>query len=218
MKKSDQFGFMINQSRCIGCRTCQMACKDYQDSPIGVNFRRVYEYEGGDFTVDENNVIHSQSVYAYYTTISCNHCMDPACLKACPTGAMMKTRYGIVMVNDKRCVGCQACAMACPYGSPQFNKHTGHMNKCDGCIDRLDEGKDPVCVSSCPFRALDYGDINELRDKYKTSLASCSPLPSETATLPNLAIVPEKNTKPSYEKSGKMHLPHKYQGVEDDIL
>lgn len=217
LNKDDQFGFMMDQSRCVGCRTCQMACKDYKDRPVGVNFRRVYEYEGGGYSINEEGTIISNDVFAYYTSISCNHCTDPACLKACPTGAMMKTRYGIVMVNDKRCVGCKACAMACPYGAPQFNKIEKHMNKCDGCIDRLDEGLDPICVASCPFRALDYGNISDLRAKHGY-LASVAPLIKESATLPNLVIKPEKNTRKSGDKGGVMHLPHRYQGVKDDIV
>ncbi|MCI6989177.1 MAG: dimethylsulfoxide reductase subunit B [Campylobacter sp.] len=217
LQKDEQFGFMIDQSRCVGCRTCQMACKDYKDSPIGVNFRRVYEYEGGEFNMDNNGVVRSNSVFAYYASISCNHCSDPACAKACPTGAMMKTRYGIVMVNEKDCVGCKVCAMACPYGAPQFNSLTGHMNKCDGCIDRLDAGKSPICVESCPFRAMDFGNIADLRDKYG-ELASVAPLVNESATLPNLTIVPEKHSKKSGDKSGAMHLPQRFQGVRDDIV
>lgn len=217
LDKNSQFGFMIDESRCVGCRTCQMACKDYKDSPIGVNFRRVYEYEGGAFNIDKNGVILSNDIFAYYATISCNHCDDPECMKACPTGAMMKTRYGIVMVDERSCVGCQACGMACPYGSPQFNKHSGHMNKCDGCIDRLDAGLEPICVGSCPFRALECGDINELREKHG-SLSDTAPLPNKDATKPNLVIIPEKNSKPNGDKSGVMHFPQRYQGVEDEIV
>ncbi|MDL0088974.1 DMSO/selenate family reductase complex B subunit [Campylobacter gastrosuis] len=217
MKKDEQFGFVFDQSRCVGCRTCVMACKEYKNNLIGVNFRRVYEYEGGECEVGENGVIMSNNVFAYYTSISCNHCSNPACMKACPTGAMIKTRYGIVMVNESDCVGCKACAIACPYGAPQFNKKSGHMNKCDGCIDRIDEGKSPVCVGSCPFRALNFGEIGEIRSKYGSD-ASFAPLPDASVTLANFTIIPEKHSRKSGNKGGAMHLPQSYQGVEDEIL
>ncbi|CZE45940.1 DMSO/selenate family reductase complex B subunit [Campylobacter geochelonis] len=215
MKKDEQFGFYLDLNRCIGCRTCQLSCKDYHDSAIGVNFRRVFEVEGGSW-FDSDKTIKSD-VFAYYTSISCNHCSDPACTKVCPTGAMMKTRYGIVMVNQQDCIGCKSCAMACPYGAPQYDKKSGHMSKCNGCLERIDENLEPICTASCPFRALEFGNISELRAKHD-GLASVAPLPKEDVTLPNLVINPSKDTKFSGDRSVRMHSPEKYQGVEYDIV
>ena len=213
---NSQFGFMIDQSKCVGCRTCQVACKDFKNMPVGVNFRRVYETEGGNWRTHLDGTL-EQDVFAYYTSISCNHCQNPACLRACPTGATMKIKWGIVAIDDNKCIGCKACAMACPYGAPQFNKESGHMSKCDGCYKRLEEGKEPMCVASCPFRALEAGDIHVLREKYGT-LASITPLPDYNVTNPNLCVVPEKNTLPSGNRSAIFHLPQHYQGVKDDIV
>lgn len=216
LENTSQFGFMLDQSKCVGCRTCMIACKDYKDMPVGVNLRRVYETEGGEW-VNNNDGTLGQNVFAYYTSISCNHCDNPSCLKACPTGAMMEIKWGIVKVNENDCIGCKSCAMACPYGAPQFNHKTGHMSKCDGCYDRLKEGKNPMCVDSCPFRALKAGDINELRKEFG-NLASVTPLPNAKITNPNICIVPEKHTLASGNRSAIFHLPQNIQGVKNDII
>lgn len=83
-----QYGFFIDSSRCTGCKTCELACKDYKDLTPEVSFRRIYEYAGGDW--QEDNGVWHQNVFAYYLSISCNHCEDPACTKVCPSGAMHK--------------------------------------------------------------------------------------------------------------------------------
>ncbi|MDI5422565.1 dimethylsulfoxide reductase subunit B, partial [Salmonella enterica subsp. enterica serovar Kentucky] len=147
-----QYGFFIDSSRCTGCKTCELACKDYKDLTPDVSFRRIYEYAGGDW--QEDNGVWHQNVFAYYLSISCNHCEDPACTKVCPSGAMHKRDDGFVVVNEEVCIGCRYCHMACPYGAPQYNAAKGHMTKCDGCYDRVAEGKKPICVESCPLRAL----------------------------------------------------------------
>ncbi len=89
-----QYGFFIDSSRCTGCKTCELACKDYKDLTPDVSFRRIYEYAGGDW--QEDNGVWHQNVFAYYLSISCNHCEDPACTKVCPSGAMHKRDDGFV--------------------------------------------------------------------------------------------------------------------------
>jgi len=147
-----QYGFFIDSSRCTGCKTCELACKDFKDLGPEVSFRRIYEYAGGDW--QEDNGVWHQNVFAYYLSISCNHCDDPACTKVCPSGAMHKREDGFVVVDEDVCIGCRYCHMACPYGAPQYNAEKGHMTKCDGCYSRVAEGKQPICVESCPLRAL----------------------------------------------------------------
>ncbi|KAL0263771.1 UNVERIFIED_CONTAM: hypothetical protein PYX00_011069 [Menopon gallinae] len=192
----------------IGCRTCQMACKDYKDTDIGVNFRRVYEYEGGEWFNSKPNI------FAYYTSISCNHCDNPSCVKACPTGAMHKGKMGIVAVDQERCIGCKACAMACPYGAPQFDPVKKRMSKCNGCRERLEQDKKPICVESCPFRALDAGDIKDLRAKYG-NVAGIAPLPDANITKPNLCIRPSVDSKPAGYVAGELLAPNKNLEVQD---
>ena len=110
-----------------------------------------------------------------YLALSCLHCARPACVDACPVNAIEKTsEKGIVIVDRELCVGgeqCKfACLKACPYDAPQFDSEPNpKMQKCDFCIDRLKEHKKPVCVTSCPMRALDAGPLKDLKDKYEHS-------------------------------------------------
>lgn len=96
-----QYGFFIDSSRCTGCKTCELACKDFKDLGPEVSFRRIYEYAGGDW--QEDNGVWHQNVFAYYLSISCNHCDDPACTKVCPSGAMHKREDGFVDAPRDKC-------------------------------------------------------------------------------------------------------------------
>lgn len=194
----------IYSSRCTGCKTCELACKDYKDLTPDVSFRRIYEYAGGDW--QEDNGVWRQNVFAYYLSIACNHCEDPACTKVCPSGAMHKRDDGFVVVDEDVCIGCRYCHMACPYGAPQYNAAKGHMTKCDGCHDRVADGKKPVCVESCPLRALDFGPIDELRKKHG-DLAAVAPLPSAHFTRPSIVIKPNANCRPTGDTTGFLANP-----------
>ncbi|SKA29935.1 DMSO/selenate family reductase complex B subunit [Consotaella salsifontis] len=201
---TQQYGFFIDSSRCTGCKTCMLACKDLKDLPPEVNFRRVYEYTGGEWTQDGD--AWRQDVFSYYTSIACNHCADPACTKVCPTGAMAKHENGFVIVDEEVCIGCKSCAMACPYGAPQYSEVKRHMTKCDGCYGRVAEGKKPVCVEACPLRALDFGPIEELREKHGT-LAAVAPLPEDTYTHPSIVIKPNPKARPVGNHDGFLANP-----------
>ena len=100
------YGFYFDSAKCTGCKTCQLACKDYKDLGSEVNFRRVYEYTGGTWQAAGDTWINS--VFSYYVSISCNHCADPACVRVCPTGAMhQREADGIVAVSEDVCIGLQ---------------------------------------------------------------------------------------------------------------
>ncbi|QJT25011.1 dimethylsulfoxide reductase subunit B [Aeromonas media] len=199
-----QYGFYIDSSKCTGCKTCQLSCKDNKDLDVGVNYRRVYEYAGGNWVKDGETW--QQDVFSYYLSIACNHCSEPACTKVCPSGAMRKREDGFVVVDTETCIGCKYCSMACPYGAPQYNAEKGHMTKCDGCYERVADGKQPICVESCPLRALEFGPIEELRAKYGV-LAEAAPLPAAALTKPNIVIKPNRHVRPCGDTTGYLANP-----------
>jgi len=186
-----QYGFYIDQSNCMGCFTCQVACKDKNDLEVGQTWRKVKEFTGGD-TVEENGVYKS-NVYGYWISLSCNHCAKPACVEKCPAGALYKREEdGIVLVDKEKCIGCGTCTHVCPYEAPVLidKKST----KCNFCLDLLQEGKNPACVDACLMRVLKYGPLEELQQKYGT-VAEVKGIPAASVTTPSLVITPHKAAK-----------------------
>ena len=159
-----QLGFYFNQSRCTGCYTCIIACKDWHDSLASEpeNWIRVTSMEKGKYP--------NLSLSYLFTT--CLHCAEPPCIPACPSGAITKRETdGIVTVDREACLGkarCDApCLEACPYDAPKFGPESeARMQKCDLCAERWAENKLPVCVEACIMRALDAAPLDELKSKY----------------------------------------------------
>ncbi|MBR9727655.1 DMSO/selenate family reductase complex B subunit [Shewanella intestini] len=187
-----QYGFYIDTTVCSGCKTCMVSCKDRSNVNAGLKWRRVYEMVGGSWNKQADGSF-QQDVFSYYTSIGCNHCSDPACVKVCPVGAHTKRESdGFVLIDADKCIGCQACASQCPYDAPQFDANTHKMTKCDGCNDRVAKGLMPQCVESCPSRALDFGEIGELRKKYGKN-ADIQSLPDSSQTKPNIIVKVNKH-------------------------
>lgn len=185
-----RLAFYFDSSVCSGCKTCQIACKDKHDLPLGVLWRRVYEITGGDWKKSGN--VWLTDVYAYNVSLSCNHCEDPICLKNCPSAAIDKRDDGIVSIDSEKCIGCKYCSWNCPYGAPQYDHKKGIMTKCDLCSDYVDQGKNPSCVDSCPMRAFDFGNFDELKEKYGED-KHIYPLPKSEITQPSIVIKPHQN-------------------------
>ena len=196
-----QLAFRVDISRCTGCKACQVACKDKNNLPSGVIWRRVFEYTGGTW-VKSNGFDLPNNVFSYFVSVACMHCENPACVYACPTGAMVKQADGKITISADQCVGCRYCEWACPYGAPQFNAETGVMTKCNFCEDLLAQGERPACVDACPFRALDFGELSTLRQA--DTLADPAPLPSASLTKPAVVYVPGPQTQTSSNGTGKI--------------
>ena len=154
--------------KCIGCHSCEVICKSNKDLPVGPKVCQVLTI--GPRMVD--NV-----PKAAYIFMPCFHCEDPWCVAACPTGAMQKrAKDGIVFVDHELCVGCKTCMSACPWGAPQWNPEAGKVVKCDYCMDRIDQGLKPACVTVCTTDCLHFGTTDEIppirRQRYARAMAS----------------------------------------------
>lgn len=178
-----QRGFFFNMELCISCKACQIACKDKNNLEVGTLFREVKSYEGGKFP----------NPWMYFISMGCNHCADPACAKACPTGACYKREDdGVVVIDKSKCVGCQKCVKACPYGQPKFlGKEVMKSKKCNMCVDLLEKGEAAACVAACSTRALEVGELSDLKKKYN-GVADVNGLPSSKETKPSLIIKAKK--------------------------
>lgn len=158
-----QYGFFIDLSRCIGCNSCVIACKQWHDiEPGPAKWMRVYQWEKGAYPRIEVHTL----------PIMCLHCQNPVCADACPNKAIRKEeKYGAVLVDPAKCTGERECFAACPYGAPQYASDSPgeKMSKCNMCIDRLEQGLTPICVLSCSMRALEFGPLDELKKKYGIS-------------------------------------------------
>jgi len=193
-----QLGFIHNNVDCIGCRACEIACKDKNGLPPGPRFRRVQYIEGGTYP----------NVYAYKVNVSCNHCAEPACLPACPTGAIFKRKKdGIVDIDSTLCIGCRRCEATCPYGAPQYDPVDQIVKKCNMCVDEIDAGRKPYCVMACMMRVLDIGPIDQLRTgKYQTKAVGVND--KAVRTVKNFA-------NPELTNPSIVFVPHS-KGVVDD--
>ena len=170
-------GFYFDMTRCIGCKACQVACKDKNNLDIGTLFRNAATYELGSFP----------KVQHFNYSCSCNHCENPACVAACASGACYKDADGCVIIDAAMCDGCGMCVEICPYKAP---KMVGDVAvKCDACAYLRAKGQKPACVDACPNRALDFGDVEELKAKYGADLVSdLTILPDSTMTKANVYI------------------------------
>lgn len=171
--------FYFDSTRCVGCKTCQVACKLKNHLPVGITYRAVANYEVGEYPTAKY----------YHISHTCNHCENPACVRSCPTGAMHKAEDGTVQHNDQVCIGCRSCAMACPYQVPVYLEDEGIVGKCNACIDTCDADGAPTCVAACGTRALEFGDYDELKAKHPEAVDEIACLPKASITHPSTLIV-----------------------------
>jgi len=173
-----QYGVVVDVRRCIGCKACQVACKGWNKLPAektevskdgeytnptyfsAITWKVVHFKEIGDY---DSNVAGTGGLKWRMLSDNCKHCLEPACVSVCPAGALWKRADGPVLYDLDRCVGCGYCTLACPWGIPNYNEEINAIRKCTMCFDRIDQGKEPSCVSVCPTDALKFMTLEEAR-------------------------------------------------------
>jgi formate dehydrogenase iron-sulfur subunit len=190
-------GFFTDTSVCIGCKACEVACKEWNAVPEdGLTFTGMsYDNTGGlgadswrhvafiekparptvdlglptigppGGPVDSPKQTGQPDFQWLMSSDVCKHCTHAACLDVCPTGALFRTEFGTVVVQQDVCNGCGYCVSACPYGVIEQRKDDGRVFKCTMCYDRLSAGQQPACAKACPTESIQFGDLDELRDR-----------------------------------------------------
>jgi len=158
-ENEDAWGILIDLTRCSGCQSCALACKEANDRPSPSQVPIMLDTDSYSF-VDkkqiENSVGETETVNIKH---QCMHCLHPACVSACTVGALRKTAEGPVVYDAEKCIGCRYCQYACPFGVPtyEWENPLGLIHKCQMCASRLAEGELPACVGACPNGALRFG-------------------------------------------------------------
>lgn len=169
-----RYGMVIDLTRCVGCNSCTVACKQANATPPGVLFTRVFIEERGTYP----------NTHLEFLPVICNHCNDAPCVDVCPTGATQKLADGRVTIDQSKCLGCRSCMVACAYNARYFaysdpepnfpemgytpyeevryaDNRVGTVMKCDFCPDRVAEEGEPACVAACPCEARIFGDLDD---------------------------------------------------------
>lgn len=200
-----QHGFFFNADNCIGCHACEAACSEKNDNPGHIAFRSVGFVEGGTYPDYQRINI----------SMACNHCDNPVCLKGCPTRAYTKfAEYGAVLQDPDICFGCGYCTWVCPYNAPQLDPVKGQVSKCNMCVDRLEVGLKPACVTACLGKALDFGVVEnkpEGRSQAKTEIPG---FPRTDITYPNIRFQQTRTTQRDMVRVDS--VPLKYRKDEQD--
>ncbi len=202
-----QHGFHFTADNCIGCHACEAACSEKNDNPAHIAFRSVGYVEGGTYPAFKRLNI----------SMACNHCDDPVCLKGCPTRAYTKfAEYGAVLQDSDICFGCGYCTWVCPYNAPQLDPVKGQVSKCNMCVDRLEVGLKPACVSACLGNALNFGVIEntpENRQQVKTEIPG---LPRTDITNPNIRFQQTKTLPSEMTRTDSMAVKY-HKDTKDGI-
>ncbi|MBW2415500.1 MAG: 4Fe-4S dicluster domain-containing protein [Deltaproteobacteria bacterium] len=169
-----------DNTRCIGCRACMVACKEWNDLPAddttffsGAGYQNPKDLDDKNYTLItySENVEHGEWVFGRQL---CMHCTEPACVSACPTGALSKNELGSVDFTEWRCIGCRYCMQACPFLIPKFDYDSlfPKIHKCTFCADRVAADLTPACAQVCPTHAISFGERDEMLAEAKRRIAS----------------------------------------------
>jgi Fe-S-cluster-containing dehydrogenase component/formate-dependent nitrite reductase membrane component NrfD len=173
-----RYGFVIDQTTCIGCHACTVACKTEHQVPLGVNRTWVKYVEQGTWP----------DTMRSFSVMRCNHCSDAPCVTICPTSALHKRSDGIVDFDTSVCIGCKSCMQACPYDALYIDPHEHTAQKCNYCVHRVEVGLEPACVVVCPEQAIIAGDLDDPGSRISAMVAAgdLSQRALERGTKPNL--------------------------------
>ena len=177
-------GMFVDTSLCIGCKACQVACKEWNelegepDHFQEVNGRlKAINFTGNSYDntgrlsatdwrhvrfIERGSSLEGNMAW-YMMSDSCKHCVQAGCLEVCPTHALMRTDLGNVVVQQDVCNGCRACIPACPFGVISYSTRTGTVHKCTLCDDRIHNGLETACAKACPTDSIVFGEVDELR-------------------------------------------------------
>ena len=191
LEPGEQYRFHFDMTKCIGCRSCEVACNEQNGNPADIKWRRVGELEGGVYPDTQRT----------YLSMGCNHCLDADCVKGCPVEAYTKDPVtGIVLHSADACIGCQYCVWNCPYSVPQFNAERGVVGKCDMCRGRLEDGLEPACVNACPENAIEIEIVNKIAWNEDFALAESPGMPAAGHTVSTTRITLPEDSKTWLER------------------
>ncbi len=195
------YGFFTDTSLCIGCKACEVACKEWNALPadnLSLTGRSYDNTDGLSATtwrhvafVEElleatgqrpTTMPPFQSHWLMASDV-CKHCAHAGCVQACPTGALFHTEFGTVVVQQDICNGCGYCVPSCPFGVVDLNLHDGHAHKCTLCYDRLKGGLEPACAKSCPTDSIQFGKLRDLQARARERVKDLHARGVETAYL-----------------------------------
>lgn len=175
MSDPREMAFVFDETKCIGCKSCVIACKDKNDLSAGRNLRFVDEEESGIFP----------DVRVRYVSHSCHNCEECVCVEGCPTGAFHRDdAYGCTMVDTEKCIGCGKCEESCSYGAPTVDPSLKKSQLCNKCVDLLALSKRPACVDACLARCLDFGELAEMQAAYPEAQRMAGECSSRTLVVP----------------------------------
>jgi formate dehydrogenase iron-sulfur subunit len=201
LTEDEQYRFHFNVTKCIGCRSCEVACNEQNGNPADILWRRIGEIEGGTYPDTQR----------HYLSMGCNHCLDAECIKGCPVDAYTKDPItGIVLHSADACIGCQYCVWNCPYSVPQFNAARGVVGKCDMCHGRLTDGLEPACVNACPESAIEIEIVNKTAWRIDYAAAESPGMPAAGLTISTTRITLPPNSIAKLERvdSGRIQREH----------
>ena len=168
----ERVGFFTDTTVCIGCKACEVACKEWNelpDDPLGFTGES-YDNSGAlganrwrHVAFVEQTQPDTEQMRWLMSSDVCKHCTEAACLDVCPTGALFRTEFGTVVVQEDVCNGCGYCVVACPFGVLDRREDDGRVWKCTMCYDRLKDGLEPACAKACPTDSIQFGPLDELR-------------------------------------------------------